>query len=138
MNYQEFAAIMDLGGPNGAFKYTKWAIEATSCESLEIWSDWHEGNSWEQCHGWWETIGHVYISDDSRGDVERMPVCVNMHWNLLNGHPVCFYDAMSQVVDYRMVEKYIDARVQRTTNAMNFSHCAHDIGLKYRGGKKSL
>lgn len=64
--------------------------------------------------------------------MKRMPVCVSVTWNLLDGHLIAFYDPTSQVVDHRMVEKYIRDNCPRRVDAMNFHNCAHELGLKRR------
>lgn len=58
-----------------------------------------------------------------------MPVCLEVHWNLIGGHLVAFYAPTSQVVDHRMVDKYVRENCAKKTDAMNFSHCTHALGL---------
>lgn len=118
---------------------TEYFVEATDEEAFQLWKDTHDSVAWEQCHGWLVTVGRVRTLHifKSRDRIERHPVTVTFTWQLLDGHLVAFYDAASQVVDYRMVDRYVRRYVRQLdgrsahTNATNFHHCMHALGLKY-------
>lgn len=115
---------------------TEYVINATHEEEFGIWKEIHETVRWEQCHGWIVTLGTVLIGK-SRREQERMPVAVSVTWNLLDGHVVAFYEATSMVVDHRMVDQYIRGNCSKHTNATNFHHCAHELGLTLPTPKRS-
>jgi hypothetical protein len=117
---------------------TVYVIEATSCEGLHLWSEWHKPGPreikrtgpdapanapWEQMNpGCIITVGHL----------TKMPVCVGLSWARIHGQLVLFWDATSQVVDYRMIEKWLSDNVPAYkrgdyTNAMNFHNCVHKL-----------
>ncbi len=125
MNWQEVRA---LDSAEKRWPVTEYVVEATHEEEFALWQRTHETIRWEQCHGWLVNLGTVLIGPD-REHLKRMPVTVTVTWQLLDGHLVAFYDAASQVVDHRMVEKYIRENCAKRTNAANFHHCAHDLGL---------
>jgi len=56
-----------------------------------------------------------------------MPVCVSVTWDIVKGQLVAFYEATSQVVDHRMVDKYIRENCSRTGNVQNFHNVMSDI-----------
>jgi len=82
---------------------------------------------WEQVSpGWLVRVGEV-------GD---MPVNISVQWNEIDGYLVCFYEAVSAVVDNRMVEKWLkehfkgkwDSGTRRAEcDAGNFHMCLHAI-----------
>lgn len=92
-------------------------VQATSTEQFFLWKEWakdsgwddldyikrggtpHPKLKWEQMNpGSWLTIGHV----------NKMPVCISLTWNRIEGQVVLFWEMTSQVVDYRMGEKYLE------------------------------
>lgn len=106
------------------------AVEANSYEQMCIWQDYHKehGMSWNaRAQGFLETVGHV-------GD---MPVCISLQTVEIDGHKILFYEATSQVVDYRLVEAWLEKTLPDTardegrngylnrTDAMNFHNVMH-------------
>lgn len=128
---------------------TAYVVSATSFEEHCLWRDfsheaWNAENrrsgegrrilakpgfhckdrvDWEQVNpGWLETVGTV-------GD---SPVAVSIGFSYLDGHLILFWEATSQVVDYRMIEAWLEANVPayakgKRTNAMNFHNCLHAL-----------
>lgn len=121
-------------------KETLFVVEATSFEEQALWCThaainsserkiYGKAVSWKQMHGWLVTVGEFH----------KHPVCVSMHWNLIDGYPVMFYYATSRIVDHTMIDEWIDAHFSGTwdnghrrakTDAMNFHHCIHAIREK--------
>jgi hypothetical protein len=86
--------------------------------------------NWDQFDGTMHVISHVTIQyDDKPGIVERIPICVSIMWNLVDGHLMAFYEACSRVVDHNVVKKFIDEKsnsnVRIRTNSTNFHLALH-------------
>jgi hypothetical protein len=105
---------------------TVFVVAATSFETLSLWRECHDSHSWQDVrHGWLAQIGQV-------GD---MPVCISLHWAVIDGRRVLFYEATSQVVDHRMVEAWLkehcnpvwDGSRRAHADAGNFHLCLQAI-----------
>lgn len=123
---------------------TVYLIEATYEETHYLWTNWSDealalglGDSrmsrvpWEHISlGFGKTIGHF----GPKGD--EMPVHVSVWFarigssDLVKGHIIAFYEATSQVVDHRMVDKWLPEAFPASrgkTNAANFHNCIFDL-----------
>ena len=115
-------------------KVTRFLVEATGNEWHTLWARWCGKSQecrepivdeWEQLGGWGICIGKL----DSR------PVVVSLNWDRLDGFLVCQWEATSEVVDYKMVNEWLDRHFSGETrdgrrarcNAMNFHHCAGEF-----------
>lgn len=80
------------------FAMTMFVVEATHCEGFLLWRM-HGGEViWVQDRdGLLLTIGHI-------GD---RPVCVCFQWATINGKLVMFYEAVSEIVDHKMVNAWL-------------------------------
>ena len=70
--------------------------------------------------GYGETVGHF----------GGMPVAVSVTFARVCGQVIAFYEATSQVVDHRMVEKWTRTAFPASrgrTNATNFHICIHAL-----------
>ena len=107
-------------------RVTEFVVEATSFERLILWGENRNGVNrvgWEDIgDGWLETVG-LY---------QGRPACISLSWAILNGHPILFYDATSELVDHLMIEQWFkencwplwDKGTRRAhCDAMNFHHC---------------
>lgn len=99
------------------FEKTTYIVEADSFAQLKLWEEFNQRVVWKQdCKGLYQQVGSF---DD-------MPVNISCNWNILDGYHILFWEAISQVVDYRMVDKFFDwvfgENFQNKTNAMNFAH----------------
>jgi hypothetical protein len=133
MNYNEYKKLSD----EDRFKATEFFIEATGEETLGIWKQYVDrpyencrSLNWDQFDGTMHVISHVTIQyDDKPGIVERIPICVSIMWNLVDGHLMAFYEACSRVVDHNVVKKFIDEKsnsnVRIRTNSTNFHLALH-------------
>lgn len=103
------------------FAMTAYVVQATSYEQLCLWKDWHRHVSWVQDNpGWGKNVGYV----------GGLPCVISVSWIIINGCYVMFYTDESQVVDHRMIERWLkencnpQAEGRRAhCDAMNFGHC---------------
>jgi hypothetical protein len=108
---------------------TEYLVEADSYAQHHLWQEWskeagkmgykgpyeHPRYTWEQMNpGCGEQVGTL----DDR------PVMLSLFWNRIGGALICFYCGMSQVVDHKMIETYLDEKFKgiKRTDAMNFHH----------------
>ena len=119
-------------------KRTKFIVAATSNEQHQFWVDHAKQNTlnpntfyaqkveWQQMDGWHVTVGHFH----------KRPVCISVMWNKLDGHLVMFWEAVSQLIDYAMIEKWLDENFKgkydggnrrACCDASNFGHCLSAI-----------
>lgn len=107
------------------YKDVHGIVEANSYEFFTLWQYWHQekGYSWVQNDsGWLECVGKV-------ADKE---VWISPLAHIVNGRKILFVDATSTVVDWDMIEKYLEQNVPSACtrngkylnkeNASNF-HC---------------
>jgi hypothetical protein len=120
-------------------KTTAFVVEATSFESLELWSAWHkpvagEGSRYQResdpANAPWEQLNPGCVV--TVGHLAKMPVCVSLSWSRVHGQLVLFWEATSMVVDNRLVEAWLTKHVPaykdgRHTNAINFHNCVHEL-----------
>lgn len=118
--------VCQLDTPEKRWPVTFYAVEGDSFSAWEYFQKHCPEWRWEQCHGWGLTLAKVLVGE-SRTKLRRMPVAVSVTWDLINGKLVAFYEATSQVVDHRIVEKYIRANCKQVTNLTNVHHVMHAI-----------
>ena len=108
-------------------KATRFAVEATNFERHCLWQRHHKEVDWkDQPFGYMKTIGSV-------GD---MPVVVSLTFHFIESQLVMFFEATSQMVDHRMVDKWLEENVSHRwdhgtrrsrTDAGNFHLCLHAL-----------
>lgn len=107
--------------------HVMFVVDANSYERLALWREFQRAVKWEDdSSGFGEVVGKV-------GD-DNVNICLN--FATLNGQVVMFVDTISQVVDHRMVDAWLEKhcaprydngqRLART-NSMNFAHCLHAV-----------
>lgn len=114
---------------------TRFLVEATTNEWHTLWSRWCIDSqecrepvfsTWEQLGGWSIQVGTL----------DKRPIVVSLNWDKLNGFLVCQWEPTSELVDYKMIEAWIDRYYCSKTkdgrrarcNASNFHFCTHEIG----------
>lgn len=112
------------------FNDVVYMVEATHFEHFMLWKENSERQApmvplrWEQ-----DTLGHIYTIGELAGN----PIAVSVEFAVIDGRRVAFYEATSQVVDHRLVEKWIKEQCPAGTqhcDGMNFAHCvAHITGM---------
>jgi len=79
--------------------------EATRCEQSHIWERWHERLEWkDNPMGYGETVGHL----------ADMPVHISLTTAVIGGRKILFWHATSQVVDHRMIDKWLNENLPVT------------------------
>lgn len=122
-----YAEVRRLDTAEKRWPHTFAAVEGDSFRAWEWCQKFRPNTEWVQCHGWAITLGNVRISRGRLRRSESMPVCVSVTWDIVGGKLIAFYEAVSQVVDHRMVEKYIHENCKRHGNVLNFHNVMHDI-----------
>jgi len=109
------------------FKDVRFMIEATDHEQQALWEKHHYKPSKHSSHiKTWEEIamGHgIQI-----GSVDHRPIAVSIRYAILNDKKVMFYHGMSQLVDYQMIEDWIQMYSLDTikSNDGRWAHCDAD------------
>ena len=113
---------------------TVFLVEASDYEHHHLWLDFSEE---ARARGWghpdfprvpWEQISLGY--GETIGHVGKMPVAVSVTFARVRGQAIAFYEATSQVVDYRMVERWTETAFPESrgrTNPTNFHICLHAL-----------
>lgn len=104
-----------------------YAVEANSFEYGCLWREYHHKVKWEEIlSGYMPTIGRV----DDR------PVNLSIRVAYIDGQPVLFYEACSEIVDYKMVDAWVREHVLGDTkmtgcvnkcDANNFHICLRAV-----------
>jgi hypothetical protein len=144
---QDVGSIPERDGSHGRMEFlnlgleerlerTSWVVECgSSNDHMHLWSEyWDNPNlrygikvkEWEDLgSGFHTTIGYF----------GEYPVCVDIQWTKISGKWVAFYYACSQIVDHRMVDKWVRENFEGKakdgrwahTDVSNFLHCISDI-----------
>lgn len=96
-------------------KDARWVVEANSFEYHTLWKTylWSKTVSWEENpSGYGVTVGFL----------DNRPVCIFLRTAKIDNKDVIFIDATSVVVDWNMINEYINKRFPsaRTIDANNF------------------
>lgn len=103
----------------------RFVVEANNFEKQCLWQDYKDKLEWESIpSGELATVGHL----DGR------PVCLSILWARLNGQLVLFQHATSQLVDYALIEEWLNTHCNPQHNgrsarcdANNFHQCLHAV-----------
>lgn len=98
-----------------------YMIEANSFESMSLWREYNEALEWKEC-----TSGGPMFQ---LGELDSRPIVLGVNIIKVDGRKVMFYDPTSQVVDWVMVEDFLEKSWPnaKKTNAMNFFNAVHYI-----------
>lgn len=108
-----------------------FVVEATHFEKFCLWgeNDRERRVTWKDVSsGYMHTVGHLSVNR------KKMPVVVSIFFAVLNDKVVAFYEATSQVVDHRMVEKWVESEspafaAGNKCDAMNFHQCLGHVRM---------
>ena len=98
-----------------------YMVEATSYETLSLWQKHHEELNWQGV-----TRGGPMFQ---LGQLDGRPVVLSVDIFEILGRKVMSYQPTSQVVDWVMVEEFLEKNWPhaKTTGAINFSNAVHEI-----------
>lgn len=115
MNQDSFKENLDHYTRNMA--NTQAIVEATRFEQLALWQQWHKQSNWS----WVDDSSGYGINVGTRAG---MPVMIAITWSIIKNRHIMFVYPTSQVVDYRLVDKWIKQNFPHApkTNADNFGH----------------
>lgn len=118
------------------FQDVVFLVEATHHEQFVFWQDYFHKPKYDHCKiNKWEqvTVGRLV----QIGELDNRPINISINWAVLEGYLVMFYEAVSQVVDHAMVDKWIehwskDIKYDNGyrwahTDSNNFHHCIHAV-----------
>lgn len=98
-----------------------YMVEATSYEQLSLWQKHHEELDWQEV----SRGGPMF----NLGELSGRPIVVCVNIFSIHGRNVLFYNPTSQVVDWAMVEDFLEKSWPTVpkTDAMNFFNAVHSI-----------
>lgn len=94
-------------------------VEANSCESMFLWERHHV----QLKKPWVSNLSGYGVTV---GELDDHPVHISLLINTVDGKRILFWHATSMVVDYRMIEAWLEAALPEAynnrTDAINFSN----------------
>ncbi len=91
--------VIAEGPTDKRFAETFFLVEATDFERATLWDNAEGSVTWDQlAYGWIGTIGTL----------DEYPVVVSFIWAKIDGRLVVFWQPTSRVVDYVMIEKWLN------------------------------
>lgn len=116
------------------FKDVVFYIQATHNEVFHLWQDNENFVKQEKAYAVkWDQGSGILINV---GTLDSRPVNIACMFHKLDGQLVCFYEPVSQVVDWKMIEEWFRENVRPRvwdktrpafTDAANFHHCIQFI-----------
>ena len=113
-------------------------VEATSCEQQYLWQD----NRVDKFVGpaikpWKENLAGCL---QCVGHFAKAPIYISLRTAEIDGHKILFWNATSQVVDYRVIEAWMEANIPQSarrsdgyinqSDATNFRNVFHRMPAK--------
>jgi hypothetical protein len=123
-------------------KQTEFVVEADGFASLELWAKYSAEAKQHSKIGEWVCYNNVKWEQLNPGCVKtvgyyhKQPVNICLTWQRLNGHLIVFWEAISRIVDYELIDKWFEKNCcpkydngyrNANTNAMNFHHVYHYV-----------
>ena len=109
---------------------TFFLVEATHFERIQLWEKWHDRVKWEE-----DSCGYCH----EIGSVNDLPVVLHISFAHLDDRLVAFYESTSQVVDWKMIEGWLQEHCHppkwdngarpAKCDATNFGHCIDAIRI---------
>jgi hypothetical protein len=117
--------------PEDRVAQAMFAVEADSFSYHALWRDHsHESRERRGKIVEWQDVSQGWSKQV--GSLDGRPVVVSLRWSYLDGQLVLFWHGTSQVVDYKMIEDWLDEHFKATydndtckakCDASNFHHC---------------
>lgn len=121
-------ALLNAGDYDTCIADIFYAVEATSCEKHFLWKEYNVKHAWKDIGFGWGM--HV-------GELDSMPIVVSLQMAIIDGRRILFYEATSQIVDHRIISKWLNDNVpalkhiegvrRKMCDATNFHNCLHSI-----------
>jgi hypothetical protein len=122
--------------PNSKVKIVREGLTNGLEGEVEEWEDpikkWRVSFD-EEYQGW-------YFPEElaAKDEYERRPIVISLNWAMIDGQLVCFWHGCSQLVDYRMINEWLNKNFDGThdggrrsaTDSMNFHNCIGAIKRK--------
>jgi hypothetical protein len=110
---------------------TQFVVSATHDEAQFLWEKFSDEAIYKtplNTYRWEQLNPGVLLT---LGTLADMPVCLHVWWVRIDGVLVLFHEATSQVVDHRMVDKWVGENLAHCKDgrcdAANFHHCLHFV-----------
>lgn len=114
--------------------YLNGVIGIVEANSYELHMLWEENERSENPKSWKQDGGGPLVTV---GHLDKMPVCISLFIVRVDSHKVLFFDATSQVVDYRLIDNWMEDNLpesaRRKDGFINKSDAAnfHNIFPRY-------
>lgn len=85
------------------FEQTMFVVEANSFEHQALWERYNGTNgplAWDWVASYSATVG----------ELDGRPIAVSLRWDKINDRIVLFWYAMSEVVDYQRIQKFLESQ----------------------------
>lgn len=106
------------------FKDVVFIVECTFNEQMNFWLDYYDKPRHERCKvkTWKEELRGQMVQI---GELDNRPINICIWWAELDGYRVMFYDAVSQVVDYALIDEWIlhFSKNIKWSNGTRWAHC---------------
>ena len=126
--------ILPYHNPDPRFAKTEFVVQASHCERQGLWERFATEGAWglptlhERRIRWVQDMSGCIVVV---GAIWDRPVDISCTWARLNGHLVLFCDCCSQLVDYNLIEHWLERYCNPSyehgrrahTNAINFHFC---------------
>lgn len=88
---------------NSKLAGTEYVVKSTSHETFSLWKEFHTEVDWQQEKSYTEIIGFL----------EKLPVNLQIQWEVINGHRILFLHMVSRVTDMALLENWIENHVPK-------------------------
>ncbi len=125
------------------FKDVVYVVKAGGEDYFNLWRHFsHESDKrlYPSISIHWEEVSRGFSR--KIGTVAKRPICIEGRYAILNGKRVMFYDGTSQLVDWKMIDQWMENYLRkcmgwcdtpetyRHCNAANFHQCFETICVK--------
>lgn len=116
------------------FAKTVYSVEADSYAQHMLWQEFSKEAFDINLSSYKDKITPIIWKQDNPGRIytvgyiKKRPINISCFWNILNSQYVLFWEACSQLVDYKMIEEFFEevlGKNHKKINALNFTHVYH-------------
>jgi len=99
---------------NDLMKNTYYAVEANNFEQMFLYTQNQRKNKWDEI----QSGAHITL-----GHIDERPICVLLNWALINEFPVLFYEPVSVLVDYVIIDEWLKSlNLRQSTDSATFGN----------------